>query len=191
MIDSTRIKAHRSAAGGKGEQKAVGRLRGRCNTKNHALAGAKGRLDRHPVDRRRSARLPPCRSPSATRPTTAPNCAATSMSMLATRIPNKSDTKQPFSFNNRPYKLLRRIESAFNRLKETSGALPSVMTSSRATTWPLSAWLLRLYGITSIVLVLGIFIDTGFAIKIRRASLLCFSFRGPMSRLGFGRNIVR
>jgi transposase len=46
MIDSTHVKAHRSAAGGKGgEQKqAVGRSRGGRNTKIHALADAKGRL---------------------------------------------------------------------------------------------------------------------------------------------------
>jgi len=41
MIDSTHIKAHRSAAGGEGgEQKqAIGRSRGERNTKIHALAG--------------------------------------------------------------------------------------------------------------------------------------------------------
>jgi transposase len=33
-------------------------------------------------------------------------------------IPNKSNRKQPFSFNNRLYKLRWRIESAFNRLKD-------------------------------------------------------------------------
>jgi transposase len=44
MIDSTHVKAHRSASGGKGEQKqAVGRSRDRRNTKIHALADAKGR----------------------------------------------------------------------------------------------------------------------------------------------------
>ena len=32
-------------------------------------------------------------------------------------IPNKSSRKQPFSFNNRLYKLRWRIENAFNRLK--------------------------------------------------------------------------
>jgi transposase len=46
MIDSTHVKAHRSAAGGKGGQQkqAVGRPRGGRNTKFHALADAKGRL---------------------------------------------------------------------------------------------------------------------------------------------------
>ena len=45
MIDSTHIKAHRSASGGKGEQKqAIGRSRGGRNTKIHAIADAKGRL---------------------------------------------------------------------------------------------------------------------------------------------------
>jgi transposase len=48
MIDSTHVKAHRSASGGKrGEKKqAVGRSRGGRNTKIHALADAKGRLTR-------------------------------------------------------------------------------------------------------------------------------------------------
>ena len=46
MIDSTHVKAHRSAAGGKGgeEKQAVGRSRGGRNTKIHALADAKARL---------------------------------------------------------------------------------------------------------------------------------------------------
>ena len=33
-------------------------------------------------------------------------------------IPNRSNRKQPFSFNKRIYKLRWRIESAFNRLKD-------------------------------------------------------------------------
>jgi putative transposase len=33
-------------------------------------------------------------------------------------IPNRSNRKQPFSFNKRLYKLRWRIESAFNRLKD-------------------------------------------------------------------------
>jgi transposase len=47
MIDSTHVKAHRSASGARkrGEQKqAIGRSRGGRNTKIHALADAKGRL---------------------------------------------------------------------------------------------------------------------------------------------------
>ena len=45
MIDSTHVKAHRSAAVEKGEQKqAVGRSRRRRNRKIHALADAKGGL---------------------------------------------------------------------------------------------------------------------------------------------------
>src|SRR5262249_57546178 len=43
MIDSTHVKAHRSATGGKGEQKqAVGRSRGGRNRNIHALADVKG-----------------------------------------------------------------------------------------------------------------------------------------------------
>jgi hypothetical protein len=66
MIDSTHVKAHRSASDGKGgEQKqAVGRSRGGRNTKIHALADAKGRLiailltgleAKHTIARSRSA----------------------------------------------------------------------------------------------------------------------------------------
>jgi transposase len=33
-------------------------------------------------------------------------------------IPNKSNRKQPFTFNKRIYKLRWRIEAAFNRLKD-------------------------------------------------------------------------
>jgi transposase len=33
-------------------------------------------------------------------------------------IPNKSNRKQPFSFNTRLYKLRWRVENAFNRLKD-------------------------------------------------------------------------
>jgi transposase len=64
MIDSTQVKAHRSAAGGKGEQKqAVGRSRGGRNTKIHALADANERLlailltggEAHMIARSRSA----------------------------------------------------------------------------------------------------------------------------------------
>jgi IS5 family transposase len=45
MIDSTHFKAHRSASGGRGEEKqAIGRSRGGRNTKIHAIADAKGRL---------------------------------------------------------------------------------------------------------------------------------------------------
>ncbi len=53
-------------------------------------------------------------------------------------IPNRCNGKQPFSFNKRLYKLRWRIESAFNRLKD-SGVSPPDMTGWRATTWHLSA----------------------------------------------------
>jgi transposase len=33
-------------------------------------------------------------------------------------IPNRSNRKEPFSFNKRAYKLRWRIEAAFNRLKD-------------------------------------------------------------------------
>jgi transposase len=46
MIDSTHVKAHRSASGGQGGEanQAIGRSRGGRNTKIHAISDAKGRL---------------------------------------------------------------------------------------------------------------------------------------------------
>ena len=131
MIDSTHIKAHRSAVGGKGGEKkqAVGRSRGGRNTKIHALADAKGRLiailltggqahDCPAAERliRRvkkpkrmlrdkaydSAKLREELDENGTKPV----------------IPNRSNRKQPFSFSKRLYKLRWRIEAAFNRLKD-------------------------------------------------------------------------
>src|ERR1700761_9491451 len=86
MIDSTHVKAHRSAAGGKGEKKqAVGRSRGGRNTKIHALADAKGRLiaillsggEAHdcPVADRLICRVLPAEYRSATMHMTVTSCA--------------------------------------------------------------------------------------------------------------------
>ena len=129
-----RLHARQSASLGggrkRGEQKqAVGRSRGGRNTKIHALADAKGRLiailltggEAHdcPVAERLIRRVKPPSGCSATRPTTAPNC-ATNWIERGTKpvIPNRSNRKQPFSFSKRLYKLRWRIESAFNRLKD-------------------------------------------------------------------------
>jgi transposase len=113
-----------------GEQKqAIGRSRGGRNTKIHALADAKGRLlsflltggqahDCPPAQRliRRveaAARLlgdkaydsAPLRQWLKDRGTTAV-------------IPNKSNRKQPFSFDRKSYRQRHRIENAFSRLKD-------------------------------------------------------------------------
>ena len=116
--------------GKRGEQKqAIGRSRGGRNTKVHALADARGRLlailltggEAHdcPVAERLiaigkaskrliadkaydSAELRLWLNDRGTKPV----------------IPNRSNRKQPFSFNRRLYKERRRIENAFGRLKD-------------------------------------------------------------------------
>jgi transposase len=114
----------------KGEQnQAIGRSRGGRNTKIHAIADAKGRLlsilltggqahDCPPAQRliRRtkaaskllgdraydSAELRQWLSERGTKPV----------------VPNKSNRKQPFSFDRKSYKQRHRIENAFCRLKD-------------------------------------------------------------------------
>ena len=131
MIDSTHVQSAPLGSGWKrGEQKqAIGRSRGGRNTKVHALADARGRLfailltggEAHdcPVAERLiaigkaskrliadkaydSAELRLWLNDRGTKPV----------------IPNRSNRKQPFSFNRRLYKERRRIENAFGRLKD-------------------------------------------------------------------------
>ena len=131
MIDSTHIKAHRSAVGGKGGEKkqAVGRSRGGRNTKIHALADAKGRLiailltggQAHdcPAAERLIRRV---KKPKRMHGDKAYDSAKLreELDENGTKpvIPNRSNRKQPFSFSKRLYKLRWRIEAAFNRLKD-------------------------------------------------------------------------
>src|SRR3974390_945486 len=131
MIDSTHVKAHRSAAGGKGgEQKqAVGRSRGGRNTKIHALADAKGRLiailltggEAHdcPVAERLIVRVEPAERMLGDKAYDS-NELREELAQRGTKpvIPNRSNRKQRFSFRKQLYKLRWRIESAFNRLKD-------------------------------------------------------------------------
>ena len=49
-------------------------------------------------------------------------------------IPNRSNRKQPFTFNRRLYKERRRIENAFGPLKD----FRRIATGWRVTSWPLS-----------------------------------------------------
>jgi len=137
MVDSTHVKAHCSAAGGKrGEQKqAIGRSRGGRNTKIHALAYAKGRLlailltggKAHdcPVADRLIGR---CKASKRLIGDKAYDSAPLRLRLQdrGTKpvIPNRSSRKQPFSFNRRLYKERRRIENAFNRLKDFSDLSP-------------------------------------------------------------------
>ena len=114
----------------RGEKKqAVGRSRGGRNTKIHALADAKGRLiailltggEAHdcPIAERLIRRA----QPSACMLGDKAYDSAELREELHKRgtkpvIPNRSNRRQPFSFNKRLYKLRWRIENAFNRLKD-------------------------------------------------------------------------
>ena len=132
MIDSTHVKAHRSAAGGKGgsrSRQAVGRSHGGRNTKIHALADAKGRLlailltgdQAHdfPVVERLIRRVKPSKRMLGDKAYDSAELRE-ELDQCGTKpvIPNCCNRKQPFSFSKRLYKLRWRIESAFNRLKD-------------------------------------------------------------------------
>src|SRR5215472_12509515 len=113
-----------------GEQKqAVGRSRGGRNTKIHALADAKGRLiailltggEAHdcPVAERLIRRVNPPERMLGDKAYDSTELRE-ELDEHGTKpvIPNRSNRKQPFSFNKRLYKLRWRIEAAFNRLKD-------------------------------------------------------------------------
>ena len=98
MIDSTHVKAHRSAGGGKrgARRQTIGRSRGGRNTKIHALADAKGRFlsillsggeaHDYPLGRRLVRRAKnAARSCSATRPMMATHCARNSRIAASSR----------------------------------------------------------------------------------------------------------
>jgi transposase len=114
----------------KGEHKqAIGRSRGGRNTKIHAIADAKGRLlsilltggEAHdcPPAQRLIQRTKPAKKLLGDRAYDS----AELRQWLEERgttpvIPNKSNRKQPFSFNRQAYKSRHRIENAFCRLKD-------------------------------------------------------------------------
>ena len=129
-----RLHAHQSPPLGlwrkKGEQtQAIGRSRGGRNTKIHAIADAKGRLlsillsggEAH--DCPRAQRL-------IRRTKTAKKLLGDKaydseelrlwLNQRGTKavVPNKSNRKQPFSFDKNSYKQRHRIENAFCRLKD-------------------------------------------------------------------------
>src|SRR5215471_18655852 len=126
MIDSTHVKAHRSAAGGKGGNRS---RRGGRNTKIHALADVKGRLiailltggEAHdcPVAERLIRRVKPSKRMLGDKAYDSAELRE-DLHERGTKpvIPNRCNRKQPFSFSKRVYKLRWRIESAFNRLKD-------------------------------------------------------------------------
>jgi len=114
----------------KGEHKqAIGRSRGGRNTKIHALADAKGRLiailltggEAHdcPLAERLIRRVKPPKHMLGDKAYDSAELRE-ELDERGTRpvIPNRSNRKQPFSFNKRLYKLRWRIESAFSRLKD-------------------------------------------------------------------------
>ena len=129
-----RLHAHQGAPLGfgrkKGEQnQAIGRSRGGRNTKIHAIADAKGRLLSILLTGGQAHDCPPAQR--LIRRTKRPrNClgdkaydSAELRLWLDERgtkpvIPNKSNRKQPFSFDKKSYKQRHRIENAFCRLKD-------------------------------------------------------------------------
>ncbi|MEI9930405.1 MAG: IS5 family transposase [Rhizomicrobium sp.] len=131
MIDSTHVKAHRSASGAKkGEHKhAIGRSRGGRNTKIHAVADAKGRLLSILLTGGEAHDCPPAkrliRRSKIARKILGDKAydSADLRDWLDQRgtkpvIPNKSNRKQPFSFDKKSYKQRHKIENAFCRLKD-------------------------------------------------------------------------
>jgi transposase len=131
MIDATHVKAHRSASGAKrgNRAKGIGRSRGGRNTKIHAIADAKGRLlsvlltggEAHvcPPAQRLIRRTKEARKMLGDRAYDSAELRQW-LSERGTKpvVPNKSNRKQPFSFDKKSYKQRHRIENAFCRLKD-------------------------------------------------------------------------
>ena len=131
MINSTYIKAHRSAAGAKGGNRnrlLAARAAGETR-RVHALADAKGRLlailltggEAHdcPIAQRLIRRVKRSKHMLGDKAYDSAEL-RNDLDERGTNpvIPNKSNRKQPFRFNKRLYKLRWRIEAAFNRLKD-------------------------------------------------------------------------
>ena len=114
----------------KGEQKqAIGRSRGGRNTKIHAIADAKGRLLSILLTGGEAHDCPPAqrliRRTKAARKLLGDKAydSAELRQWLGNRgtkavVPNKSNRKQPFTFDKKSYKQRHRIENAFCRLKD-------------------------------------------------------------------------
>jgi transposase len=129
-----RLNTHQGAPLGlgrkKGEQKqAIGRSRGGRNTKIHAIADAKGRLLSILLSGGEAHDCPPAqrliRRTKAAKKLLGDRAydSAALRQWLDDRgtkpvIPNKSNRKQPFSFDKKSYKQRHRIENAFCRLKD-------------------------------------------------------------------------
>ena len=129
-----RLHSYQSASLGfgrkKGEHKqAIGRSRGGRNTKIHAIADAKGRLLSVLLSGGQTHDCPPAqRLIRRTRPAKrllgdkAYDSEELRLWLKKRRtkavIPNRSNRKQPFSFDRKTYKLRHRVENAFCRLKD-------------------------------------------------------------------------
>jgi transposase len=131
MIDSTHVKAHRSASGGEGgeENQAVGRSRGGRNTKIHGITDAKGRLlsfvltggEAHdcPV----GVELIDESKPAEVLLADKGYDSAELRQQLEDRgtkavIPNRSNRKKKYRFDKKQYRYRHRIENAWCRLKD-------------------------------------------------------------------------
>jgi transposase len=114
----------------RGEQKqAIGRSRGGRNTKIHAIADAKGRLLSILLSGGEAHDCPPAprliRRTKAARKLLGDKAYDSAplrrwLNGRGTRavVPNKTNRKQPFSFDRNAYKQRHRIENAFCRLKD-------------------------------------------------------------------------
>ena len=131
MIDSTHVKAHRSAAGGKGGRRnrlLAARAEGATRRFTHLqmLKGAliailltTGAAHDRPVAERIIRRVKPSKRMLGDKAYDSAELRE-DLHERGTKpvIPNRCNREQPFSFSKRIYKLRWRIESAFNRLKD-------------------------------------------------------------------------
>jgi transposase len=133
-VANDRLDPHQGAPLGigrkKGEQnQAIGRSRGGRNTKIHAIADAKGRLLSILLSGGEAHDCPPAqrliRRTKAAKKLLGDRAYDSAPLRLwlnerGTKpvIPNKSNRKQPFSFDRKSYKQRHRIENAFCRLKD-------------------------------------------------------------------------
>ena len=131
MIDSTHVKAHRSAAGGKGGRRnrlLAARAEGATRRFTHLqmLKGAliailltTGAAHDRPVAERLIRRVKPSQRMLGDKAYDSAELRE-DLHERGTKpvIPNRCNREQPFSFSKRIYKLRWRIETAFNRLKD-------------------------------------------------------------------------
>jgi transposase len=129
MIDSTHIKAHRSAAGKGGAEAGCWPFARRAQHEDPRTCRCERASPRHPADRREAHHCPIAgrlirRVKRAKRMLGDKAYDSTELREdlddqgTKPMIPNRSNRKQPFTFSKRLYRLRWRIESVFNRLKD-------------------------------------------------------------------------